>query len=576
MKVALYARYSSDNQRDASIEDQLRICRARAEREGWMIVDSYTDRAISGASLLRPGVQELIADGLKRRFDLILTESLDRLSRDQEDIAGFYKRMRFAGVSIVTLSEGEVSELHIGLKGTMGALYLKDLADKTRRGLRGRVEDGKSGGGLCYGYDVVRQIDASSGEASRGERTINEAEANVVRRIFAEYLAGKSSRTIAMMLNSEGVPGPQGSEWGPSTIHGNPKRGTGILNNELYVGKLVWNRLRYLKDPDTGKRVSRLNPESDWVVQDVPELRIVDQSIWKLVKERQDQLALEPGARPGDNMSLNDRRRPKHLFTGLVKCGCCGGGYSMISKDMLGCTNARTKGTCDNRLNIRRDTLEASILNGLDKHLMEPELFKDFCDEFTREVNKARMEARASLESAEVEIKRIDRELDSLLDLILQGGAAKRINEKMVTLEKRKEQLSSMLERTVAPPPLLHPNLTRYYHEEIVALHDQLGNEETRARVAQILRGLVARIELVPNGDELAIVLRGDLAAILTFACGKKNPDFLGQTAVLEELMGEAAVSGAQKRKKPHGGGFCGSQGSLVAGAGFEPAAFRL
>ncbi|OOO17883.1 recombinase family protein [Rhizobium sophoriradicis] len=575
MKVALYARYSSDNQRDASIEDQLRVCRARAEREGWTVVDSYSDRAISGASLLRPGVQELIADGLKRRFDLILTESLDRLSRDQEDIAGFYKRMRFAGVSIVTLSEGEVSELHIGLKGTMGALYLKDLADKTRRGLRGRVEDGKSGGGLCYGYDVVRQIDAS-GEASRGERTVNKAEANIVRRIFAEYLAGKSSRTIAMLLNSEGVPGPQGSEWGPSTIHGNPKRGTGILNNELYVGKLIWNRLRYLKDPDTGKRVSRLNPESDWVVQDVPELRIVDQSLWDLVKARQAQLAMEPGTKPGDNLPLNDRRRPKHLFTGLVKCGCCGGGYSMISKDMLGCTNARTKGTCDNRLNIRRDTLEASILNGLDTHLMEPELFKEFCEEFTREVNKARMEARASLDSAEAEIKRIDRELDTLLDLILKGGAAERINEKMVGLEKRKKELSLMLDTTEAPPPLLHPNLAKYYHDEIAALHDQLGDEETRARAAQVLRTLVERIELVPNGGELAIVLRGDLAAILKFASGKKDPAFLAETDVLEGLLRSSADDGVQKRKKPHGGGFCGSQGSLVAGAGFEPAAFRL
>ena len=575
MKVALYARYSSDNQRDASIEDQLRVCRARADREGWTVVDSYSDRAISGASLLRPGVQELIADGLKRRFDLILTESLDRLSRDQEDIAGFYKRMRFAGVSIVTLSEGEVSELHIGLKGTMGALYLKDLADKTRRGLRGRVEDGKSGGGLCYGYDVVRQID-SSGAASRGERIINEAEADIVRRIFAEYLSGKSSRMIAMRLNSEGVPGPQGSEWGPSTIHGNPKRGTGILNNELYVGKLVWNRLRYLKDPNTGKRVSRLNPESEWVIQEVPELRIIDQSVWNLVKERQSQLALEPGTRPGDNVPLNDRRRPKHLFTGLVKCGCCGGGYSMISKDMLGCTNARSKGTCDNRVNIRRDTLEATILNGLDKHLMEPELFKEFCAEFTREVNKARMEARASLNSAEAEVKRIDRELDTLLDLILKGGAADRINEKMVGLEKRKKELSSMLETTDAPPPLLHPNLAKYYHDEIAALHDQLGNEETRGRAAQMLRALVERIELVPDGEELAIVLRGDLAAILTFACGKKDPGFLDQKAVLEDLMGQTGVSEAQKRKKPHTGGSLGSQGSLVAGAGFEPAAFRL
>ncbi len=575
MKVALYARYSSDNQRDASIEDQLRICRTRAEREGWTIVDSYTDRAISGASLIRPGIQELIADGLKRRFDVILTESLDRLSRDQEDIAGLYKRMRFAGVSIVTLSEGEVSELHIGLKGTMGALYLKDLADKTRRGLRGRVEDGKSGGGLCYGYDVMRNLDAT-GETSRGERTINEPEANIVRRIFTDYLAGKSSRTIAMVLNGEGVPGPQGSEWGPSTIHGNPKRGTGILNNELYVGKLVWNRLRYLKDPDTGKRVSRPNPETDWVVQDVPDLRIVDQNLWDAVRRRQEQLALEPGTLPGDNRILNERRRPKHLFTGLVKCGCCGGGYSMISKDMLGCTNARTKGTCNNRLNIRRDTLEQSVLNGLDKHLMEPELYKEFCEEFTREVNKARMEARASLDSTTTEIKRIDRELDMLLDLILKGGAADRINAKMVALEARKKELAGFLDGAEEPPPLLHPNLAKYYHEEIAALHDQLGNEETRALAAERLRTLVSRIDLVPDGAELVIVLRGDLAAILTFASGKKKPEFLNEREILEELMGRTRATEGQKRKKPHEGALLLSQGWLVAGAGFEPAAFRL
>jgi site-specific DNA recombinase len=206
-RVALYARYSSDNQRDASIEDQLRLCRLHAERQGWKVVDSYSDRAISGASLLRPGIQELISDAQRQHFDTVLTESLDRLSRDQEDIAGLYKRMRFADVRIVTLSEGEVSELHIGLKGTMGALYLKDLADKTRRGLRGRVENGKSGGGLCYGYDVVQRL-SESGEPVRGDRTINESEAAIVRRIFRDYVAGSSSRTIAQVLNREGVPGP--------------------------------------------------------------------------------------------------------------------------------------------------------------------------------------------------------------------------------------------------------------------------------------------------------------------------------------------------------------------------------
>ena len=89
----------------------------------------------------------MIADALAGRFSIVLTEALDRLSRDQEDIAGLYKRMSFAGVKIVTISEGEISALHVGLKGTMDALFLKDLADKTRRGLRGRVEQGRSAGG---------------------------------------------------------------------------------------------------------------------------------------------------------------------------------------------------------------------------------------------------------------------------------------------------------------------------------------------------------------------------------------------------------------------------------------------
>jgi len=208
-RVAIYARYSSDNQRDASIEDQIRLCREHAEQQGWQDVESYADHAISGSSLLRPGIQKLLTDAVTEKFDVILAEALDRLSRDQEDIAGLYKRMRFAGVRIVTLSEGEISNLHVGLKGTMNALYLQDLADKTRRGLRGRIEAGKSGGGLCYGYDVIKRF-GQNGEPIRGDRRINEAEAAIVQRIFEDYALGHSSRSIAHRLNAAeaGVPAP--------------------------------------------------------------------------------------------------------------------------------------------------------------------------------------------------------------------------------------------------------------------------------------------------------------------------------------------------------------------------------
>ena len=172
-KVALYARYSSDSQSATSIEDQFRLCRERAEREEWKIVGTYQDAAISGASVvLRPGVQALLQDAQRSAFDLVLAEALDRVSRDQADVATLFKHLRFAGVEIVTLAEGEISELHVGLKGTMNALFLKDLAAKTHRGIRGRVEKGKSGGGLCYGYDVVKRVNRE-GEPIRGERRKN-------------------------------------------------------------------------------------------------------------------------------------------------------------------------------------------------------------------------------------------------------------------------------------------------------------------------------------------------------------------------------------------------------------------
>ena len=567
MKVALYARYSSDNQREASIEDQLRLCRQHAEKQGWSVADSYTDRAISGASLLRPGIQELIQDATRGRFAIVLAEAMDRLSRDQEDIAGLFKRMAFAGVRIVTLSEGDVTHLHIGLKGTMNALFLKDLADKTRRGLRGRIEDGKSGGGLCFGYDVVRQLDAA-GEPVRGDRTVNEVEAGVVRRIFKEYIEGRSSRTIALQLNKERIAGPQGAAWGPSTIHGNPKRGVGILNNELYVGRLVWNRLRYLKDPDTGKRVSRLNEESEWVVQDVPALRIVDQETWDKAKARQQVLAYVAPA-PGEN-TLNERRRPKHLFTGLVRCGSCGGGFSMISKDLLGCSTARNKGTCGNRLNIRRDALEASVLDGLRTHLMEPDLFKAFCDEFTREVNRLRMERDADIINQGKELDRVERELDKAIQAILDGVPGAKLKDKIGGLETRKAELLELVSEGKEPVPLLHPKMATIYRQRISALCESLSDTEGKIEAIEVLRTLVDEIALTPDGDELSIVLRGDLAAILTFAANKKRPDFLSEAGLLGDLISPVSVVAGTRhtRSLRNGAGDPeGSPVSVVAGA---------
>ena len=199
-----------------------------------------------------------------------------------------------------------------------------------------------------------------------------QAEADVVRQIFQEFAAGKSPRQIAVELNHQGIPAPGGKSWGQSTINGNAQRATGILNNELYIGRMVWNRLRYIKDPTTGKRVSRPNSPEQLITKEVPELRIVDDELWQAVKARQAEARKrafpKPAASETDEAAATrtgfwTNQRPKHLLTGLMRCGVCGGGYHKISSTLFGCASARNKGTCDNRLNIKVERLDEIVLS---------------------------------------------------------------------------------------------------------------------------------------------------------------------------------------------------------------------
>ena len=544
MRIAIYARYSSDNQRDASIEDQIRLCQEKADREGWTVAQCYTDHSISGASLMRPGIQALMQDAQAGRLDMVLAESLDRLSRDQEDIAGVYKRLSFASIRMVTLSEGPISELHIGLKGTMGALYLKDLADKTRRGLSGRVHQGKSGGGNSFGYDVVRKTGAD-GEPEHGERVVNGSEAEIVRRIFREYAAGHSPRAIVHRLNKEDVPGPRGKQWTPSTIYGNRRRGTGLINNELYIGRLVWNRQRFMKDPDTGKRVARLNPESEWIVKDVPELRIVDDALWQSVKDRQKDL-------DAHNPEFHQKQRPRYLFSYLLKCGSCGGGFGKVSDTRLGCSTARNKGTCENRKTIRREKVEATVLNALQEHLMDPELCEAFCEEYTRHMNEIRMQHNASITRYRSELEKLQREKDKLIQSIKDGVPGHVVKDDLIRVENRKDELEVLLADSQEAPSLIHPSMAHRYHQEVRNLIGAMNNGDSRTEAAELLRTLIEKIVLTPveGEDRLRIDLHGDLAGILQMATRTGNPQESADVPV--------------------------EQVKMVAGVGFEPTTFRL
>jgi site-specific DNA recombinase len=547
MRAVIYARYSSDLQRDASIEDQIRLCRERIEQEGWQYLHAYSDRASSGASSLRPAYQSLLEDARRAKFDIVVAEALDRLSRDQEDVAALYKRLSFAGIRLITLTEGEISELHVGLKGTMNALFLKDLADKTRRGLRGRVAEGRSAGGLCYGYEVVPQTDGR-GEPVRGGRRVNPAEAAVVGRIFTLFSRGMSARAIARLLNGERVSGPGGRPWGDTTIRGHHARGTGILRNELYIGRLVWNRLRYVRDPATGKRRSRLNPPSAWIVQDVPELRIVDDALWQAVQQRLQAIRDSEGVQKARATKFWEHRRARHLLTDKAFCGSCGGALAAIGADHLACSSARRKGTCGNGRSVRRGVFERLILDALKNRLMAPELVAEFIDEFRLEVNRQRQSAELERSAAQTELAAVTRRLDGLVDAIADGLRGPDLQRRLDELGARKGQLEGLLAAPAPPPVRLHPNLSELYRQKVAELHAALADPELRGEALEIVRSLIERVELHPAENGFRIELIGEIANMLTLSAGA-------------ESVGSEITRASVK---------------VVAGEGFEPSTFRL
>ncbi len=558
MRAALYARHSSDQQRAASIEDQFRVCRERAARAGWKVAGEYEDSAVSGASMiLRRGVQALLEDARRGLFEIVVAEALDRVSRDQADVATLYKHLRFAGVTVVTLAEGEVSELHVGLKGTMNALFLKDLAAKTHRGLRGRVEQGRSGGGLCYGYDVTKSFDGS-GDPVRGGRTVNETEAGIVRRVFREFADGASPRSFARRLNGEGVPGPSGRLWTDSTVRGHAKRGTGLINNELYVGRLVWNRLRYVKNPETGKRVSRINPPEEWIVTEVPDLRIVDDGLWQAVKDRQGEITeryatvIEATSSARANR-LNGTHRPRHLLSGLLKCGVCGGPYAMRGQDRYGCSGHVMTGSCPNGRGIRRVVIKERVLSGLKDRLKAPEVAAEAMRGHAEESNRINRERRATGASDRKELADVERRIAAMIAVIEDGGYVRGTVDRLRELEARQDELNERLSAAPADLPDIHPNVADVYRRKVARLAEALDHPEDRDAAAAAIRSLIDRIVLNPGSKrgEMDAVLHDDLGTILESAGTGHGNENAGTS------MPDMSVS-------------------VVAGAGLEPAILRL
>ena len=242
MRVAIYARFSTEGQREASLDDQTRNCERHADREGWHVVARFTDRAISGTKRDRPGYQAMLAAAKRREFDVLVVDDLSRLSRDEIELKQTVRRFRFAGLRIVSVSDGfdtnaKGHKIQATVRGLLNEIYLDDLAEKTHRGLTGQALKGFNTGGRSYGYRHLPIVDASqSDEYGRprviaARREIDSEQAKVVRLIFSEFADGRSPRAIAIKLNQRGIPSPRGGTWAVSAIYGDRRTGVGILNN---------------------------------------------------------------------------------------------------------------------------------------------------------------------------------------------------------------------------------------------------------------------------------------------------------------------------------------------------------
>jgi site-specific DNA recombinase len=431
-RCAIYARYSSDLQRESSIEDQIRRCREYAQRQGWNVIEPFVrvDRAISAASIAgRDALQQLVkaAKDKNREFDCLLIDDTSRLARDLSDALRTFKILEFHHVTVVSVSQGIDSSQGnarplLAMHGIMDEQYLTDLAAKVHRGQEGRALHGYTTGGRVYGYNNVPVEDPSrTGKYGRAavlgvELEINPKQAAVVRRIFTMYAEGTGQATIAVQLNAEGIPGPNGF-WSKYTIHE-------MLRNERYGGVFVWGRTKKSRNPETGRKVSRATPESQWRRVDAPNWRIVPEELWHAVQERR-RSARESFHRKG-GMTRTQRAR-SYLFSGVLVCGQCGGSVVICAGGgkrgyvKYGCHTHKQSGICGNKLMIRQDRLEGQLLAAIQQRILKPVTLDHL-------------------------IARCEEELRMRLADIARQGTVKTVDALKKDLEDRKRRRSKVLE----------------------------------------------------------------------------------------------------------------------------------
>ena len=488
LKVCLYARFSTDKQAESSIDDQYRVCRARIEREGWREVAHYSDMAVSGSTTVegRLGGAALLGDAMAGRFDVLVLEGLDRLSRDQVEQERIVRRLEHRNIRIIGLSDGYDSLLAArkvlrGVRGLINELYLDDLRHKTHRGQSGQVERGYIAGGHCYGYNIVRDTHGS-------RYVLNEQQARNVRWIFERFAAGDSVQRIAHELNRQGIASPRNSTWAASAIYGSPLKGSGILNNCLYVGQYIWNRSQWIKNPDTGKRQRLDRPREEWKITELPELVIVATEHWEKVRARIDR------GRDG-NGRKTIIQRGSSLFGGTLRCPFCQGAMVVVNSTKYGCFSAKERGksVCRGFL-VRRDIADKSLITHVRENLLSSAAAVQFEKYFKETVNANAGNADVEKISLERRSRNIDTEIEKLVDAVAAMGISDSLAVRLKKLEQEKKEVRIRLHGLTGTGPVRIPDVKFMFRELLMRLNTEVAENAFAAK--PILYGIFGPIHL--------------------------------------------------------------------------------
>jgi len=510
-RAAIYARYSSENQRKESIDDQIASCRKYAAQHDCQIDDSniFTDQATSGARADRKGLDALLAASKEGRFEVVLIDDLSRLARDNYLMLTKLAQLHFNGVSVVSVADGldtddRDAKLAIQIRGIFNELQLEDLKKKTLRGQKGQKERGFFVGEATCGYRSIpfgeTKMDKKGRPRPEGYKMVIEPiEAAVVLRVFTEFAEGCSKSDIVKRLNKEGVPGrvKAGRGWSPSTV-------TRMLANTKYIGKWVWNRTETRKEPLSGRRRQIPKPESEWYTREDDNLRIVPQELWDKVQRQLEQTRKTwPGGkgRPGfkDQNGSRITHYPTELLAGAMVCGVCGGAVGRRSGKgggYYGCINAG-RGACDNKLIVRRTLTERVILTAVGEKLANTENLAYLLRRVEEKVKEMCSEVPETIRLKEVQLIAEQRRVDNFVSYIARGRSSEAVGRALEAAENRAKELAADLialraseNKMFEAPPI------EWIGERVARIQEVL--EQRVQKSALILRKLLGKIRLEP------------------------------------------------------------------------------